>query len=94
MKKILMVLVLMGFAQTTFASNRVVASCFRGPWKEVIWDRPNAVFIDSLTAVGYSINTATAIAERICKDENLVDRPDQMVQEVQRLLKIIPRDAN
>lgn len=93
MKKICLALVLIGYAQVTFASNQIVASCFRGPWKEVIWDRPNAEFIDSLMDAGYSINTATAIAERICKDENLVNQPNQMIQEVQRLLKIIPKDA-
>lgn len=53
----------------------IVVSCYRGPWQQVIWDRPNAVFIDSLVNVGYSYPTASAIAERICRDQNLVGNP-------------------
>ena len=53
----------------------IVVSCYRGPWKEVIWDRPNAVFIDSLVNVGYDYSTAAAIGERICRDKNLVGNP-------------------
>ena len=52
--------------------HKIVVSCFRGPWTEVIWDRPNAVFIDSLVSVGYDFSTAHAIGERICRDKALV----------------------
>tara|TARA_R110002049_G_scaffold140930_5_gene302332 strand:- start:60145 stop:60489 length:345 start_codon:yes stop_codon:yes gene_type:complete len=52
--------------------NVIVVSCYRGPWNEVIWDRPNPVFVDSLVAVGYDFSTASAIAERVCKDQALV----------------------
>ncbi len=53
----------------------IVVSCYRGPWREVIWDRPNPVFIDSLVNVGYNYPSASAIAERICRDQNLVGNP-------------------
>ena len=56
--------------------NTIVVSCFRGPWNEVIWDRPNAVFVDSLVAVGYESPTAHAIAERVCRDKALVGNPE------------------
>ena len=32
-------------------AGMIVVSCFRGPWEEVIWDRPEPVFIDSLVGV-------------------------------------------
>lgn len=51
----------------------VTVSCFRGPWEEVIWDRPNAIFIDSLVALGYSYTEANGIGERVCRDEATVD---------------------
>ncbi|MAQ86173.1 hypothetical protein [Psychromarinibacter halotolerans] len=47
---------------------KIKVSCFRGPWKEVIWDRPNPEFIDSLVAAGYDYPTAHAMAERVCRD--------------------------
>ena len=51
----------------------VTVVCYRGPWKDVIWDRPEAVFTDSLVAVGYDYTNAYAIANRICRDPALVD---------------------
>lgn len=58
--------------------NKIIVSCFRGPWREVIWDRPNAVFIDSLVAVGYDFPTAQAIGERVCRDKALVGNPSAL----------------
>lgn len=52
--------------------HTVVVSCYRGPWREVIWDRPEPLFIDSLVAAGYDYPTAHAMAERICRDQSLV----------------------
>ena len=43
----------------------VTISCFRGPWREVIWDRPEPVFVDSLVAAGYEFPEAHAISERV-----------------------------
>ena len=51
----------------------VTVSCYRGPWKDVIWDRPDAIFTESLVAVGYDYTNAFAIANRICRDPALVD---------------------
>lgn len=63
----------------------IVVSCERGPWKEVIWDRPNAVFVDSLVAVGYDFSTASAIATRVCRDQNLVGRPGAMKSTMEQI---------
>lgn len=51
----------------------VTVSCYRGPFKDVIWDRPEAVFIESLVSVGYDYTNALAIGNRICRDSALVD---------------------
>jgi len=53
----------------------VTISCFRGPWQDVIWDRPEPVFVDSLVAAGYSFPEAHAISERVCRDIDGVDNP-------------------
>ena len=63
----------------------IVVSCFRGPWTEVIWDRPNAVFVDSLVAIGYTFPTAHAIAERVCRDEALVGNPEGLKSTMRRI---------
>lgn len=94
MKNTISVLILIFVAELTYAAPRVVISCFRGPWQEVIWDRPNPIFIDTLMANGYSITTATAIAERICRDPNLVNQNELSIQETIRLMKLIPKDGN
>jgi hypothetical protein len=65
----------------------IVVSCYRGPWKEVIWDRPNAVFIDSLVDVGYDYSTAAAIGERICRDQNLVGNPGALRASMQNIVR-------
>ena len=71
----------------------VTVSCFRGPWKEVIWDRPNPIFIDSLMNAGYSITTSQAIAERACRDPSLVYQPQELKTEGYRLLRLVPPDG-
>jgi hypothetical protein len=73
------------------AQKTIVVSCYRGPWEDVIWDHPNAVFIDSLVDVGYDIVKATAIAERVCRDENLVGDKAGLKAEMQRLYREIKR---
>ena len=67
------------------SGNRIVVSCWRGPWQEVIWDRPNAVFVDTLVSVGYDYSTADAIATRICRDPNLVGRPGALKATMERI---------
>ncbi len=80
-------------ATATTAGSRMSAggvlitiSCFRGPWTEVIWDRPNPVFIDSLVALGYSFPEAHAIGERVCRDPATVDQPDAAIAVMQRIM--------
>ncbi len=56
----------------------ITISCFRGPTANVIWDRPNAVFIEDLVRLGYSYPQAQAIAERVCRDEYGVGQPEYL----------------
>lgn len=67
----------------------IVVSCFRGPWEDVIWDRPKPVFVDSLVEYGYDINTATSIAEKICSDEELVGNSEGLKAEMRRVYRSI-----
>ncbi|WP_102107509.1 hypothetical protein [Oceaniglobus roseus] len=68
----------------------VTVSCFRGPWKEIIWDHANPVFIDSLVNVGYSYESASAIANRICRDKSLVNDNEALRLETVRVLNGSP----
>ncbi|WP_145953412.1 hypothetical protein [Oceaniglobus indicus] len=70
----------------------IIVSCYRGPWREVIWDRPNGKFIDSLVAVGYSQPAAQAIGERVCRDQNLVGNLQNMLAEVKRIIRNAPKN--
>jgi len=65
----------------------IIVSCFRGPWKEVIWDRPNSNFIDSLVNIGYDYPTSHAIAERVCRDDWLVGNEDGLRSEMIRIYR-------
>ncbi len=67
----------------------IVVSCFRGPWQEVIWDRPKPKFVDSLVDLGYDINTATSIAEKICSDVDLVGNSEGLKAEMRRVYREI-----
>lgn len=69
----------------------VVVSCFRGPWKSVIWDHPNEDFIESLMANGFSYSRAVEIGERVCRDAYLVDHSELMVARTQELIEATPR---
>lgn len=68
-----------------FTDHTIYVSCFRGPWKEVIWDRPNAKFVDSLVNLGYDYPTSHAIAERVCRDDDLVFNKDGLKAEMKRI---------
>ncbi|SHE47390.1 hypothetical protein SAMN05444339_101467 [Loktanella atrilutea] len=54
------------------------ADCFRGPWAETIWDRPQGSFVTDLVAYGYDFANAEALATVICKDESLVNDPERL----------------
>jgi len=56
----------------------VTVSCFRGPWEEVIWDRPEPVFVDSLVNAGYTYPEAHSMAERVCRDSTGVGNPENL----------------
>ncbi|AHM04010.1 hypothetical protein roselon_01631 [Roseibacterium elongatum DSM 19469] len=68
----------------------ITISCYRGPWEDVIWDRPNPVFTDSLVSAGYTFPEAHAIAERVCRDPATVNRPNGMVNVMTRILSETP----
>lgn len=70
---------------TPRVDNTIYVSCFRGPWKEVIWDRANPNFIDSLVNIGYDFPTAHAIGDRVCRDASLVGNPEAMRNEMLRI---------
>jgi len=72
----------------------IIVSCFRGPWKEVIWDRPNSNFIDSLINIGYDYPTSHAIAERVCRDDWLVGNESGMKSEMIRIYRESPHFRN
>ena len=78
-------------ARGTVTPGVVTVSCFRGPWTEVIWDRPNPVFVDSLVAVGYDFPTAQAIATRVCKDIAGVGNPDHVKARMEQALHESPQ---
>ncbi|MDF0602817.1 hypothetical protein P1J78_18915 [Psychromarinibacter sp. C21-152] len=75
----------------TYGQGTVIqVSCYRGPWTEVIWDRPNPVFIDTLVAAGYDYPTAHAIGERVCRDPALVNNPAGLRAEMTRIYRSAP----
>ncbi|WP_375262047.1 hypothetical protein [Palleronia sp.] len=79
-----------GYVPTQYAP-RVVVSCFRGPWQQIIWDHPNAVFVDSLVGIGYSFERASAIANRVCKDGSLVNNADGLKATTEAIIANSPR---
>jgi hypothetical protein len=70
----------------------IYVACFRGPWNEVIWDRPQAKFVDSLVNVGYDYPTAHAIAERVCRDADLVGNPEGLRATMLQITREYPRN--
>jgi len=70
----------------------VYVSCYRGPWRDVIWDRPEAIFVDSLVSVGYDYTNALAIATRVCRDITVVGNDEAMRLEMVRIIREAPRD--
>ncbi len=68
----------------------VHVSCFRGPWREVIWDRPQGIFIDSLVQVGYDFPSALAIATRLCRDITYVGDDAAIKAEMERIIAEAP----
>jgi len=71
----------------------ITISCFRGPWQDVIWDRPEPVFIDSLVAAGYTFPEAHAISERVCRDVDGVGSPGHASAVLHRIMRETPPHA-
>lgn len=65
-------------------------SCFRGPWKDVIWDRPNAIFVQSLVDRGYTYAEAEGIGERVCRDEHGVGNPEHLRKSLKEAMTAVP----
>ncbi len=78
-------------ADTAKADTYILVSCYRGPWNEVIWDKANPNFVDSLVQAGYSQQEATSIADYICRDPRLVDNPIALAKEVRAAMRAAPR---
>ncbi|OWU70547.1 hypothetical protein ATO3_19995 [Marinibacterium profundimaris] len=72
------------------APNQITISCFRGLVDAVVWDRPNAVFVDDLVRIGYEYPQAYAIAQTVCRDEYGVNNPGYMTQRLQQLMATTP----
>lgn len=65
--------------QVRVQPHTITVSCYRGPWRDTIWDHPQAVFIESLVAYGYSYPEAQALSMRICRDVTLVDDTEGLI---------------
>lgn len=76
--------------RTTAQPVTIQIACFRGPWREIIWDRAEVGFTDSLVAYGYSFAEADAIGTRVCRDPDGVDNPQHMVDMVRHILRTQP----
>lgn len=72
------------------SGNAITISCFRGPSSNVIWDRPNAVFVEDLVHFGYSYPQAHAIAERVCRDEYGVSQPEYLRTSLLQIMSATP----
>ena len=72
------------------SGNAITISCYRGLSSKVIWDRPNAVFVEDLVHFGYTYPQAHAIAERVCRDEYGVSRPDYMRTSLLQIMSSTP----
>jgi len=79
-----------GHNRHTAASHVITVSCYRGPWEDVIWDRPNPEFTDSLVSAGYTFPEAHAIAERVCRDPGTVGRPGALHATMTNILRSSP----
>ncbi|MCA0871829.1 hypothetical protein LCL97_13405 [Seohaeicola saemankumensis] len=70
--------------------NAITISCFRGPWSQVIWDRPNAIFVEDLVKIGYTYPQAHAIGERVCRDEYGQGEHEYMASTLRKIMATTP----
>lgn len=71
-------------------SHRIELSCYRGPFKDVIWDRAYPNFVASLESYGYPRYQAQLMADSICRDPSFIDNPDAMKTSVIEMIKQTP----
>ena len=76
--------------QMASVQHVITVSCYRGPWDDVIWDRPEPIFIDSLVQAGYSFGDAHGIAERVCRDPSAVGSPGTLRAVMSNILATNP----
>ncbi|MGB3408650.1 MAG: hypothetical protein WBA67_14285 [Jannaschia sp.] len=74
----------------TAAPLQITVSCARFSLDAVIWDKPQAVFIDDLVRAGYEYERAYAIGNRICRDEALVGNTAAMGATMTSILRTSP----
>ncbi|QPM91986.1 hypothetical protein [Pseudooceanicola algae] len=66
----------------------VLASCYRGPWEDVIWDKANPEFMETLMQNGITPDAAEEIGERVCRDPALVGKPDLIIDRTRELMRL------
>ena len=71
---------------TAASGPQIKVDCYRGPWEDVIWDRPERPFIESLMAAGYDLVAAEAIGEWVCRDPAGVNDPAALVAIARRVI--------
>ncbi|MEO0860242.1 MAG: hypothetical protein AAFY65_06505 [Pseudomonadota bacterium] len=74
----------------TTAPVSITVSCARYVSRQVIWDRPMPVFLDSLMAAGYSPERAESIGNRVCRDERYVGDVEAAGQAMRNILATNP----
>ena len=79
-----------GHRHVRMQDTRITVSCARFALKGVIWDKPQAVFLDDLVAAGYTQERAYAIGMRVCRDETLVGNPAAMGATMRNILRTTP----
>ncbi|TFL17316.1 hypothetical protein [Jannaschia formosa] len=79
-----------GNRHVRMTDTRITVSCARFALPGVIWDKPQAVFIDDLVAAGYTQERAYAIGMRVCRDEALVGNTTAMGATMRNILRTTP----
>lgn len=72
------------------AARTIRVSCARYISSQVIWDRPNGVFVEDLRAAGYGTAEAQNIATSVCRDERLVGNSDALADTMRGILATDP----
>ncbi|WP_163025998.1 hypothetical protein [Chachezhania antarctica] len=79
-----------GSAAKATGGHPIIIDCYRGPWRQTIWDKPQGTFINDLVLNGYDFANATALATDICRDERLVGDPEGLKAALLESMKEVP----